>query len=142
MLKKEDKRELNDLEKAQMASADTYQLDFYGIQKGDMVDVEGEESEAEMSKRVIHKMMEEGLSKMMEDEDSAMSKMMYKMMRKMMDEDSDQEVSKDQMELPGISKAIVVEAEAPVAEAPVAEAPVAEAPATRGRDALMGWLNN
>ena len=140
MLKKEDKRELNDLEKAQMASADTNQLDFYGIQKGQLEgeESEGEESEAEMSKRVIHKMMEEGLSKMMEDKDSAMSKMMYKMMRKMMDEDSDEDkVSKDQMELPGMSKAIVAEA-----EALVAEAPVAEAPATRGRDALMGWLNN
>ena len=137
MLKKEEARELNDFEKAQMASADTNQLDFYGIQKGDMADVEAEASEYELSK-MMYKMMEQGLSKMMEDEDSAMSKMMYKMMRKMMDEDSDEdEVSKDQMELPGMSKAIVVEA-----EALVAEALVAEAPATRGRDALMGWLNN
>tara|TARA_B100000575_G_scaffold293807_1_gene306492 strand:+ start:1035 stop:1448 length:414 start_codon:yes stop_codon:yes gene_type:complete len=137
MLKKEEARELNDFEKAQMASADTNQLDFYGIQKGDMADVEAEASEDELSK-MMYKMMEQGLSKMMEDEDSAMSKMMYKMMRKMMDEDSDEdEVSKDQMELPGMSKAIVVEA-----EALVAEALVAEAPATRGRDALMGWLNN
>ena len=137
MLKKEEARELTDFEKAQMASADTNQLDFYGIQKGDMdkgdmADVESEASEDELSK-MMYKMMEQGLSKMMEDEDSEMSKMMYKMMRKMMDEDSDEdEVSEDQMELPGMSKAIVVEAEALVAEAPT----------TRGRDALMGWLNN
>ena len=48
MLKKEEARELNDFEKAQMASADTNHLDFYGIQKGDHMG-KGEESEGEES---------------------------------------------------------------------------------------------
>jgi hypothetical protein len=126
----EDKKTLDYFEKAQMAGASDNQLDFYGIQKGEEAEDKAEEAE-ESGSSDFEKMMSEGLAKMMEDEDSDLSKMMYKMMRKMVDEEKPDEDDKDQMSLPGMSKAIEVESVA---------APVNTT--ARGRDALVGWLNN
>lgn len=128
---KEEKMEMGDFDKSKMASADDSALDFYGIQKGDMSKM-AEEKEPEASKDdEFEKMLSAGLEKMMQDDDSSLSKMMYKMMRKMIDDDKeDEDVSEDQMELPGMSKAIEV----------VEETATVETPA-RGRDVLMGWLN-
>lgn len=130
----EDKKTLDYFEKAQMAGASDNQLDFYGIQKGEEAEEKAEEAEdkaEESGSSDFEKMMSEGLAKMMEDEDSDLSKMMYKMMRKMVDEEKPDEDDKDQMSLPGMSKAIDVES---------VVAPVNTT--ARGRDALMGWLNN
>ena len=74
---------------------------------------------------MMYKMIEEGISKMMEGEDSPMSKMMYKMMRKMMDSDKKE---------PEMDKALPVEETVTL----VKSEPVVPA---RGRDALLGWLS-
>lgn len=138
VLAKEDKDVLGAFGKAEMGSANTYQLDFYGIQKGDEMKKmdeektpEQKEQEAESAmkgssedmEKMMYKMIEEGISKMMEGEDSPMSKMMYKMMYKMMASNKKKE--------PEMEKALPVEE----------TTNLVKSEPTRGRDALLGWVS-
>lgn len=142
VLDKEDKAVLGSFDKAEMGGADTYQLDFYGIQKGEgaeektpeQVEQEKEAAEAEAGpsddmEKMLSKMVSDGLSKMMEGEDSPMAKMMRKMMSDMMGE-----MGKS---LPVEDTSDLVKSEPVVVESVVVES----VEAARGRDALLGWLS-
>ena len=133
VLDKEDKAVLGSFDKAEMGGADTYQLDFYGIQKGEgseektpeQMEQEKEAAEAEAGpsddmEKMLHKMVSDGISKMMEGEDSPMAKMMRKMMKEM------------GKSLPVEDTSDLVKSEPVVVES---------VKASRGRDALLGWLS-
>ncbi len=148
VLDKEDEAVLGSFDKAEMGGADTYQLDFYGIQKGEgaeektpeQVEQEKEAAEAEAGpsddmEKMLSKMVSDGLSKMMEGEDSPMAKMMQKMM-----EGEDSPMAKMMRKMMGeMGKSLPVEDTSDLVKSePVV---VESVEAERGRDALLGWLS-
>ena len=148
VLDKEDKAVLGSFDKAEMGGADTYQLDFYGIQKGEgseektpeQMEQEKEAAEAEAGpsddmEKMLYKMVSDGISKMMEGEDSPMAKMMQKMME---GEDSPMAKMMRKM-MKEMGKSLPVEDTSDLVKSePVV---VESVKASRGRDALLGWLS-